>query len=344
MTLEGDIAKVFETPRQAGRDAAQDSRFPLRPIGRNEKRETGLSVVSVAELLAEPLEETPWLVAGLLPWAGLSVLAGKPKAGKSTLARSMALAIARGDPVIGFASKGGPVVYLGLEDKRSEVAEHFRRMGAADEPLFVHSGPAPVRAAQAVDQLGGLITEQRATFAVVDTLLRFVRVRQVADYAEMTEALDPVLNLARETDCHIMAVCHAPKIRREGLDSILGSVAIAGTCDTGLILDRKADGVRSISAIQRYGSDLPDTVLELDESTGMVTAGGLIVAREQEQLGDAILPVVAKESRTEDEIREAVGGDRGKVGKALRVLLQDGRVQRTGQGKRNDPYRYQAAE
>jgi hypothetical protein len=112
-------------------------------IVKNEKRDIRLSVVPVAELLAEPVEETPWLVEGLLPQGGLSILAGKPKAGKSTLARCVTLAVARGNPVLGRVTNAGPVVYLGLEDKRGEIREHFRTMGAGSEGLHVHTGPAP---------------------------------------------------------------------------------------------------------------------------------------------------------------------------------------------------------
>jgi hypothetical protein len=191
-----------------------------------------------------------------------------------------------------------------------------------------------------VEQLRQLIVDTGATLAVLDTLLRFVRVRDVADYAGMTAALDPLLILCRDTNCHILAVYHAPKLKREGLDAILGSVAIAGTCDTGLVLERKADGTRVISAIQRYGSDLPETVLELDESTRTITAGGPLEAREREQLADAILRVVADEPKTEPNIREAVGGNRGKVGKVLRELVEAGRIDRTGEGKSGSPYLY----
>jgi len=171
----------------------------------------------------------------------------------------------------------------GLEDKRAEVAEHFRAMGAGDERLYVHTGPAPAPSDTAVEQLRQLIGETGATLAVIDTLLRFVRVRDVADYAGMTAALDPLLILSRETACHVMAVYHAPKVRREGLDAILGSVVIAGTCDTGLVLDRKPDGRRTLVAVQRYGSDLPETVLELEGLTRTITAGGSVTDREREQ-------------------------------------------------------------
>jgi hypothetical protein len=43
------------------------------------KGETGLAFTRLGDLLAEAEEEKPYLVTGLLPAAGISLLAGKPK-------------------------------------------------------------------------------------------------------------------------------------------------------------------------------------------------------------------------------------------------------------------------
>jgi hypothetical protein len=51
-------------------------------------------------LLAEPDHEQPWLVDGLLLKAGLSMLTARLKVGKSTLARILALAVARDEAFI----------------------------------------------------------------------------------------------------------------------------------------------------------------------------------------------------------------------------------------------------
>jgi hypothetical protein len=42
----------------------------------------------------------------------------------------------------------------------------------------------------------------------------------------------------------------------------------------------------------------------------------------------------------ESEIRERIDGKTTLKSKALRTLLQDGELRRTGGGRRNDPYRY----
>ena len=48
----------------------------------------------------------------------MSVFAAKPKVGKSTFARNLAMAVARGNPFLGRNTAKGPVVYLALEEIR----------------------------------------------------------------------------------------------------------------------------------------------------------------------------------------------------------------------------------
>jgi RecA-family ATPase len=76
--------------------------------------------------LAEPDEETPWLVDGLLPQAGLSIIAARPKVGKSTLARTLTLAVARGERFLDRDTTAGTVLYLALEEKRAELRRQFK--------------------------------------------------------------------------------------------------------------------------------------------------------------------------------------------------------------------------
>jgi len=109
-----------------------------------ENSSNGFRLTPLGDLLAEEDEKIPWLMDQHLPSAGLSILGGKPKAGKSVLSRCLALNVARGTPFLGFETAKGSVFYLGLEEKRSEVKSHFRSMGAtSDDPIFVFIAPSP---------------------------------------------------------------------------------------------------------------------------------------------------------------------------------------------------------
>ena len=124
-------ASIAQYPAQT--DATVDSRLEPVPDRANRaiQHHKGFRFTELKALLKEPEEDRPWLVDGLLPMAGFSIVGAKPKVGKSTLARNLALTIARGETFMDRKTAQGPVVYLALEEKRSEVQRHFQRMEGA---------------------------------------------------------------------------------------------------------------------------------------------------------------------------------------------------------------------
>ena len=103
------------------------------PIDSTRMVDSGFNFTCLPDLLAEPPEEVEWCWDQTLPAGGLSILAAKPKVGKSTLARNLAFAVASGEEFLGRAINQGTVVYIALEEKRSEVQKHFSRMGASGD-------------------------------------------------------------------------------------------------------------------------------------------------------------------------------------------------------------------
>lgn len=70
---------------------------------------------TLADLLERTLPQIKWTVEGLVP-EGLTILAGKPKLGKSRLVFLMALMVAAGERFLGFKTLPGEVLYIALED------------------------------------------------------------------------------------------------------------------------------------------------------------------------------------------------------------------------------------
>ena len=70
---------------------------------------------TVAELLSTDFPEPPWAVPGIVP-VGLSVLAGRPKVGKSWLGLQIAHAVGTGGMALNQRVTAGKVLYLALED------------------------------------------------------------------------------------------------------------------------------------------------------------------------------------------------------------------------------------
>ncbi len=297
----------------------------------------GFALTPLADLLAEPAEEFGYVVDSLLIAGGVSILAAKPKVGKSTLARNIGLAVARGEPFFDHPTHQGPVIYLALEEKRSKVAEHFALMGATDEPIVIHVGSAPK---DALAELTAAIEQHGAVLAIIDPLFKLVRFRDGNDYTEVSGALEPLIALARNSGCHLLCVHHLGKGERDGGDAVLGSTALFGAVDTLLKMKRSGSAARTIEAIQRYGDDLPETVVHLDPQTGIVKAAGDVAVLRLEEAGQAILDALGEETLTEGDIRERAKGNESLLAKALRELVARGLVTRTGGGKKNDAYYY----
>ena len=93
-------------------------------------------------------------------------------------------------------------------------------------------------------------------------------------YAEIYNALGPLIDLARENDTHILMTHHSGKLpKTDPVDSPLGSTALAGIVATLISLVR-AENYRTIQTVQRVGDeDMPASVLLLDKATRLLTLG-----------------------------------------------------------------------
>ncbi len=301
----------------------------------------GFACMSMGELLTMNHEGVTWVVDDMLSTGGCSLLVAKPKAGKSTLARCLALAIARGDPWLGRTVQQGAVLYVALEEQAGAVAEHFRTMGAGeDDPIISHVGPAPLNP---TDSLVALVEERRPALVIVDPVFRLLSVEDGNNYAEMMKALAPVIDLARATGCHVMAVHHARKSRADPGDEALGSTALFGSFDCLLSLKRNDDDSRTLTTRQRAGQDMPETVLELDSQSGRITAS---MTKAEAAIASTRTAIVehlrsADGAQTADDIADAIGQRKQSISACLRSMTESRDIVRNGEGRRGSPYRYE---
>lgn len=79
-----------------------------------------LQTVDANWLIQQPRREPVWVVEDLMP-AGLHLLTGAPKIGKSWLVLDLALAVSAGRPFWGYATRRCGVLYLALEDTLARI-------------------------------------------------------------------------------------------------------------------------------------------------------------------------------------------------------------------------------
>jgi hypothetical protein len=185
------------------------------------------------------------------------------------------------------------------------------------------------------------MVDEKPVLVIVDPLFRFVRMKDGNDYAAVTNALEPLHALARETGAHVMAVHHMGKGDRQGGDSVLGSTALFAAVDTLLMMKRN-EKYRTLSSIQRYGTDLEEITLQYDEQTRTVSAGVTRSEADEREAAVAIIEFLKTQPEPVEEatIHDSVEGRKKVMVKALRQAVKDGTINRTGAGKKGDVYRY----
>ena len=278
----------------------------------------------------------------MLTTGGLSLLVAKPKCGKSTLARCLALAVARGETWLDRDVAQGDVLYVALEDQIAVVRDHFRAMGLGDkpkEPIELFIGPPPDNA---VDALAAKIREQRPALVIVDPIFRLVTIKDGNDYAEITRVFQPLLNMVRESGAHLMCVHHARKDAGGGGDEVLGSTALYGSVDCLLSITRRGD-TRMLSTGQRVGPNMPSTELKLDPKTSRISVGETKAAMANADIQDEVRAFLSdrNEPQTTSDIQRALARGKASVTSAIEALVSIGRITQTGEGKRGNPFKFE---
>jgi hypothetical protein len=296
----------------------------------------GFSLLSAKDILTADEPETAWLWEGILPAGGMSLVVAKPKVGKTTLAFNLAIATTRGAPFLERSTTQGSVVYLALEEKKGEIKKKLEAAGVADEPLVFHFGSAPLEAMKRVDRLIG---ETKARLLIVDVLQKFCRLRDLNDYAQVTNALEPLLAAARRQDCHILLTHHAGKADRPDGDDILGSTGLLGGVDTSIII-KKREKRRTFFTIQRYGDDIPETVIDLTADGNIQAVGSRQDVETAETLTLIVKNFPTGKELTINELVEGTERRKAIVLKALESGVSKELIERTGEGKKGDPYKY----
>ena len=98
-----------------------------------------IRTIDGATLMDKQIEHRDFTVADILP-AGLTLLVGAPKVGKSFFVLGLCLAVAKGEPFLGFPTMQGDVLYMSLEDTEDRLQNRLMLLSDdGPESLFFSS-------------------------------------------------------------------------------------------------------------------------------------------------------------------------------------------------------------
>jgi hypothetical protein len=299
--------------------------------------ESNFHPVSADQLLAKTPEEVVWVLDDYLPAGGLVLLAGKPKEGKTTFAFELAIKTALGLPFLGRRTKRGGVLIMAVEEHERDVLLRLRNLSLTGlDRVFVHSGPS-VPTATVYSCITSFVREHDVRLILIDTLASFWRVENENDAAEMTKAVKPILQLARDSGACVLLIHHARKSEGQYGDEIRGSGALFALVDVALIMKRhEVQTQRLLQAQSRYHETPPELVLELRD-TGYVALGDPASTGKQAKL-DKLAATITDTPEEVDVISQRAGLSRRDGHRLLGILVNEGKVLRDGKGVKGDPY------
>jgi len=302
--------------------------------------------VSPAELRASVPPEPPWIWSGYLARGAVTILAGKPKAGKSTLGLALANALAdRKDTFLGHQLDAGPVVYASEEG----AATLAHKIGDGDLRIVTRETAWPKPDWQTlVEAAAAEATRIGAAMVVIDTFAFWAALGPEAekDAGSMQNAMAPLVEIARQ-DVAVLLIVHARKGGGDDGEAVRGSTALAGAADIILELERIQGGPprqRKLLALSRYPQTPGALVAEHDphQDQWQVIGEGSDRgdAREITDRSALLQALSHNEATTRAELQEAMGSPERQWHGTLDELISTGQVEKIGAGKKGDPYRY----
>lgn len=314
-------------------------------MGLAERNSHEPETITAAELMALELPPVRWAVPDILP-EGVSLLAGKPKLGKSWMAFGLAIAVASGGVALGTKLvERGECLYLALEDNRRRLRKRLGKMldgDVAPEGLHITTEWPRLDDGGTEKLETWLETRSDARLIVIDTLAK-VRPRQRGQnvYAEDYAALERLLPLAAEHNVAILVVHHLRKGGADDpMDEISGSTGLSGGVDGALVLKRdRGQGDAYLYVDGRDIEEPTELALTWNTKTACWTlAGDADEFRLSKERQDVIRVLRnAEEPLQPKDVAAALGKKSGAVRELLSQMSRQGLVKNVGYGKYTVP-------
>jgi hypothetical protein len=331
-----DAEKVFHL-EDLKRRSGSSGGFSPPPVSSR----SGMQILSTEELLLRP--EQKWIVEGLIPELGLTLLIGRNQVGKSFLALDLAAALSLGRPWLGRATTPTNVLYAAIEvidNARVSAWQDHHKVGSLPGlKWFVGSVNLKNRAHQ--DDLIAAVRDSSIELLVLDTLNRAISGFDENGSADMGLIIALADRLRLDADCGLLVVHHTPRTE----NNPRGHTSLEDAADTILTVTEKS-GRRVLSVTKQRNA--PSGLTLTFRVVGHPKGGAYITAVDpasdldqhtasEQSLVQALVQNPSVLPGTHKDLKEmAVGELRMGVstfGNALNGLVDNGILAKDGEGK-----------
>lgn len=297
-----------------------------------------LATKTDTEILVAEYDSPTFIVPGLIP-VGLSILAAKPKSGKSLMAIDLGNCLANGSRFLGkFELPEREVLYFALEDTELRIQNRLKKL--SDDPsgtgklhCAIHCG----RLDQGfLSDLENWLTQKPATgLVIIDTFnkVRRLKRRGTTPYEKDYNEINELKRFADDHKIALLVIHHLRKSEgRDITDMIAGSTGITAAADGIMILQKERGSNQATFSVA--GRDIPDfevdLVLNQESLYWEISTPTDELTKERAE----VLAVLKNENRPMKlgEIAAAVEKKNNNVHKLLAGLIIAGNVGKTGYG------------
>lgn len=217
-----------------------------------------------------------WIVPNLIP-SGMTLLAGRPKAGKSWIALQIAREVSSGGEMFGEKMEQGKVLYLALEDnnhrlkkrmitqqwgEKSRKNTDFITFKTFSEKIgFLHLGmkEGDSKAGANARKLYKEVEDGKYKVVIIDTFSNaFLGLKNIDDNQIITLVMKPLQEISLANNIGTIVLDHHNKMSEQApnlINDVMGSTAKVSISDTIIGMYRKGKDQRRILAT---GKDIED--------------------------------------------------------------------------------------
>ncbi len=221
------------------------------------------NTITGKELLEKEFLPTAFVVDNLIP-AGLHLLAGLPKVGKSWLALWLVLTVAKGEEVWGNSVSQGTTLYLCFEDNNCRIQNRLLEI-TEEAPSNVHfcTEPSTFQSGllEQIEQFVNLHPD--TNLVIIDTLQLAKGTSTDSSYASDYADLLPLKELSYKLNVAVILVHHLKKKEEsDKFHQISGTTGLQGVVDGMYVLTQKR-GQEKLAVLHCLGRDFPQRKLEI---------------------------------------------------------------------------------
>lgn len=268
---------------------------------------------------------------------GVTLLAGKPKKGKSWMALGIALDVAEGAKALNtMKTRKSNVLYYALEDNERRMQSRMKSLRPdTNFPDNLHIklqlDPLP----DAIDIIRQDVEEQEAEFVIIDTVtaIRPLNTTKAEAYQQDYNSIKTLTDLANELRIAILIVYHTKKgIVEDAQDAIMGSTGITGAVDSWAILTNTKSG----GTLEANGRDIRgfEWDVEQDDNGRWVKTGDAGDRRKSEKHNEILSLLIGKSRVAVEDIRSALTSPTtpSALNKMLHDMAKAGEIKRIEHG------------